>query len=487
MALDPSIILGVQSPKLQLNDPLETYTKGATLQALLGQHDLQGLQINEATRKADAERRIAALFSGNPNASSAEVMGIDPVQGLAFRKAELENQMHQSTIGKNLAEIPKIQQETSDKADAAYRNAWGSVSNPQQAAQLITAGFNNPILAPRLAMNGSLEDHLARIPNDPQTFGQWVQHITLGGAKYAELNKPHITSQNLGGMEQLTATPGLGGTPTVLSSTPRTATPGEVQSNALGYAHLAETKRHNAAVEGDPAMIESTAQAIARGELAPLSSFALARPAGQAIMGRVAQISQEQGKAFDPTAFATRQKTEKDFGTGKQGQAVKSFNVALSHLDQLGGLIDAMGTGDAKLVNKVGNVVKTQLGTSTAPTNFDAAKQIVGDEIVKAIIGSGGGVGDRDKAQAVLDKANSPKLLKGVIDTYKGLMSGQLQGLELQYKAAGGKKDFRNEFLSDNARNLMEKHAATTGAVTPSDNVPDVTTHPDFPGFSIAK
>jgi hypothetical protein len=237
--LNPEIILGVQQPKLTLPDPVEQYSKALTIKTLLGQQDLQGLQISEATRKADAERRIAALFSGNPNASSAEVMGIDPVQGLAFRKAELENLMHQSTIGKNQAEIPKIQQETSDKADAAYRNAWGSVTNPQQAAQLITAGFNNPILAPRLAMSGTLEDHLARIPNDPQTFGQWVQHITLGGAKYAELNKPHITSQNLGGTEQLTATPGLGGAPTVLSSTPRTATPGERMIDARTRERLA--------------------------------------------------------------------------------------------------------------------------------------------------------------------------------------------------------------------------------------------------------
>jgi hypothetical protein len=464
MGLDSSIILGVQQPKLNLPDPVEQYSKALTIRTLLGQQDLQGLQISEATRKADAERRIAALFSGNPNASSADVMGIDPVQGLAFRKAELENLMHQSTIGKNQAEIPKIQQETSDKADAAYRNAWGSVSNPQQAAQLITAGFNNPILAPRLAMSGTLEDHLARIPNDPQTFGQWVQHITLGGAKYAELNKPHITSQNLGGTEQLTATPGLGGAPTVLSSTPRTATPGEIQSNALGRAHLAETIRHNQATEGDPAVVESTAQAIYKGDLPPLGGFALARPAGQAIMGRVAQLGMEQGKAYDPTAFATRQKTEKDFGTGKQGQQVKSFNVALTHLDQLGALIDAMGTGDVKLVNKIGNFVKTQLGTSTAPTNFDAAKQIVGDEIVKAIIGAGGTGGDRDKAQSVLDKANSPKLLKGVIETYKGQMVGQLQGLEGQYTAAGGKQDFRNTFLSPNARALLEGHSNAAAA-----------------------
>jgi hypothetical protein len=148
-----------------------------------------------------------------------------------------------------------------------------------------------------------------------------------------------------------------------------------------------ETGRHHRALEGDPQTIEDTAQAIAKGQLAPLSGFALSRPMAQNIMARVVQINPD----FDPTQFATRQKAEKDFATGKQGTSVKSFNVAISHLGTLDQLADALNNGNVQLINKIGNAYATQSG-GTAPTDFNAAKKIVADEIVKAIVGSGGGV-----------------------------------------------------------------------------------------------
>jgi hypothetical protein len=230
---------------------------------------------------------------------------------------------------------------------------------------------------------------------------------------------------------------------------PKQTTPDAQQSNALAREHLEETKRHNQMVEGDPAVIEQTAQGIANGTLQPLSGFALARPMGQAVMARVTQIN----PAFDPTDFSTKQKAEKDFATGKQGNTVRSFNVALTHLDTLGQLADALHNGNAQLVNKIGNIVSQQTG-SPAVTNFNAAKTIVANEIVKAIVGSGGGVEDRDKAQKVVNDANSPAQLKGVIDTYKQLMAGQLHGLRLQYEAATKKNDF-DRFLTPQAKTQL--------------------------------
>jgi hypothetical protein len=230
--IDPSIPLGVQNLKLQLPDPIEQSTAALRINALLGQQDLQGLQINEARRKSDAEQRIQTLLGTNPNATSRDVMGIDVQTGLKLREMETKAALDQSTIAKNTAEVPKFQQEALASADKQYRDAWGTVANPQQAAQLITAGFNHPLLGPKLAMSGTLEDHLARIPNDPQTFGQWVQHITLGGAKYAELNKPSIHMQNTGAATNALSFPGLGGAPSVVASAPMVPTPGELMTAA---------------------------------------------------------------------------------------------------------------------------------------------------------------------------------------------------------------------------------------------------------------
>lgn len=238
---------------------------------------------------------------------------------------------------------------------------------------------------------------------------------------------------------------------------PKTQTPDSVASNALtvrgqnmtnslGYAHLSETQRHNQMVEGDPAVIEQTAQGIASGNLAPLSGFALGRPMGQQVMSRVMQLNPE----YSAADFGTGQKSLKDFATGKQGNSVRSFNVALSHLDTLGTLADALHNKDSQAINKIGNFVGTQLG-APAVTNFVAAKKIVADEIVKAIVGSGGGVTDREEAAKTIAAANSPAQLKGVIDTYKTLMNGQLHGLRQQYETTTKRKDF-NKFLSPEAQ-----------------------------------
>lgn len=163
--------------------------------------------------------------------------------------------------------------------------------------------------------------------------------------------------------------------------------------------------------------------------------------------------------AADVSTFAASMKAQgaatTAFATGKQGQAVNSFNVATNHLQTLSRLVDALQNNDIQAVNRIGNAFASETG-NPAPNNFETAKQIVGNEIVKAIVGAGGGVGDRDKAQAVLDNANSPAQLKGAISTLTELMGGQLKGLKQQYEQTTKKTDF-DARLSPAAQALFEK------------------------------
>ena len=154
-------------------------------------------------------------------------------------------------------------------------------------------------------------------------------------------------------------------------------------------------------------------------------------------------------------------KATRDFGTGKQGQAVNSFNVALAHLDTLGGLAEALGNGDQQSINRLHNSLKQEFGAE-APANFEAAKRIVGDEVTKAIVGSGGALGDREETAKVIAAAKSPKQLAGVIDTYKKLMVGQLTGLQQQYEQTTGQKDF-DKRLSPEAKRMMAAHGGGDG------------------------
>lgn len=196
--------------------------------------------------------------------------------------------------------------------------------------------------------------------------------------------------------------------------------------------------------------IDNVAKMIASGNLAPLSPKMAMSPQGLAVMARVAELN----PTYSGKDYGTGAKAERDFATGKQGNSVRSFNVALSHLDTLSGLADALNNKDTQAFNKVGNYFATQTGQA-APTNFEAAKKVVADEVVKAIVGGGGGVADREEAAKTIQAASSPAQLKGVIGTYKELMKGQLNGLKDQYKSTTGKDDFESKYLSENARNTM--------------------------------
>lgn len=416
MVADASIY-GQIKPTQPLEGPLDQYGKVIHLKALMGQGRLQDLQTQQLEQNMSEEQGVRDVFKNAPVGGTLEslvpeVLRASPKAGIEFQGKVLSQQ-------KTKADLEKINLEvTAAKAKDA-------------------------------------RDGLAGV-TDQQSYDQWRQAATSKGYQVAQ-TAPPVFDPTWQQQHLMTADQFITNVEheknRALTKAGQTET---ARHNAVTELHnklsLAETGRHHAALEGDPQTIEDTAQAIAKGQLAPLSGFALSRPMAQNIMARVVAINPE----FDPTAFQTMQKAEKDFATGKQGNTVRSFNVALYHLDSLDKLADALNNGNTQLVNKIGNTIATQTG-GTAPTNFAAAKKLVGDEIVKAIVGSGGGVSDREEAAKTIDAANSPAQLKGVINTYKELMHGQLKGLRTQYEATTKKKDFGDRYLSPEVRELVKQ------------------------------
>lgn len=161
---------------------------------------------------------------------------------------------------------------------------------------------------------------------------------------------------------------------------------------------------------------------------------------------------------YNQQEYGQADKAVKDFGTGRQGQSVRAFNVALEHLDTLQELGNALHNKDFPLINTLANRYKTETG-EPGPTSFDGAKQLVADEVVKAIVGSGGGVQDREEAAKTIRAASSPQQLVGIIKTYKHLFGGQIKGLEQQYKSLSKRDDFRDRFLTEKGRKAAGEDA----------------------------
>lgn len=200
--------------------------------------------------------------------------------------------------------------------------------------------------------------------------------------------------------------------------------------------------------------VEGTARAIAEYRQAPLSNFAMAKPQGAAIMARVRELNGE----YDATTYAQRVKAARDFGTGPQGNTARALNVAVSHLDTLDELAGALKNGDTKAINQIKNSLGSQFG-KVAPGNFDFAKQLVADEVIKAVLGNGaGGTEERKRLEDNFSKAKSWDQLRGVIATAEEMMGGQLGGIRQQYSRTTGRKDFDENFLSDRTSDVLSRH-----------------------------
>lgn len=200
-------------------------------------------------------------------------------------------------------------------------------------------------------------------------------------------------------------------------------------------------------------------------------------PKNSSIMGghreRLLSAVAQYDPTYDAATFPAKSKAVRDFSTGTQGNAVRSFDVAIDHLDTMEQYAKALKNGDVNFLNSARNKIKEQLGYE-APTNFDATKSIVGAEIAKAIVGGQNALQDRAELRDAFNNARSPEQLAGVIGAYKKLMAGQLKGLEKQYGDTTGRKDFRGRLRENTAKQLLDE---AQGSQTPA--LP--------PGFQLVK
>ena len=182
------------------------------------------------------------------------------------------------------------------------------------------------------------------------------------------------------------------------------------------------------------------------------------------ILSRAAELGTAYGKKPEEIAAMVREgkadtasaaSTVKDFASGVGARRVAALNTALNHLETVDKLALDLGNSDVRIFNAAAQMFAKATG-NPAPTNFDAARQLVAAEVIKAVVANGGGVAERQEAQDQFRTANSPAQLKQVVETYRELLGGQLLSLEQQYTTGSGRKDF-TERLSPATKSLLKK------------------------------
>jgi len=528
-------------------DPFAQYAKMQQLNTGANQNALAQYQLAQAQR---ADIQANALNAAYANATDSTTGKIDygkvtsALAGAnaggqipAVLKSRFENEKLQTEAQLKSQELvdAKLKQSRAllDNIDPSDPNA------PQKYLAWHQANHADPILGPVLAARGVTEDTArsnidAAIAKGPQAFADLLNQSKLGVEKFAELNKPTVHAQDVGGTTRFVSTPGLGGGATVIpeSEVTKTMTPGEVASNLIAKGNLAVNQGRlrvekaglgiraiqadpynisgvqaafpiaGAAVGGVPSPTEkqpsgapvvqnvqaamkagltgedllthlpgplaSQIRAIGEGREPSPAARSLTTPAGRQLMDLVNQTYPN----YDAKQYATMGTAEKAFTSGKKGDTTRSLNVAVDHLGTLQQVADALQNGDTRLFNQAGNFIALQTG-NPAPTDFNAVKRIVADEVTKAVLGSGGALGDRKAVDDAIGSSNSPAQLASVIAKYKNLMGGQLNGIEQQYVASTGKKDFKDRFLTPTTRAALG-NAAPAAATTVAPNINDL-------------
>jgi hypothetical protein len=188
--------------------------------------------------------------------------------------------------------------------------------------------------------------------------------------------------------------------------------------------------------------------------------------------------------------YGARTAAGKAFATGKQGDTIRSLNVSVSHLQTLRELGHALENGDVTAINAAKQRFAEEFGVP-APTNFDAAKSIVADEVAKGVIGGQSAQSDRETLAASLRRSGSPQVIDGAIDTFQQLLGGQLQGLRSQYQTTTGEDNF-NDFLLPETRTALgipdepAQPAAEPGGAPASGGAPAGGSHA-LPADAVAK
>ena len=203
--------------------------------------------------------------------------------------------------------------------------------------------------------------------------------------------------------------------------------------------------------------------------LPPIGAGKKGAEAKSQILNRALEISGQKGATPAETAASVVQgkqdvkaqtATITDFASGEASRKVRSNNTALNHLATMDKLADDLANADTRVVNLAANAFAKATG-STPPTNFDAAKQLVANEVMKAVVANGGTGAEREEAGNSIKSSSSPQQLRGVINTYRELLGGQLSSLQLQYESGSGRKDFDKK-LFPATRELLNKSAPAT-------------------------
>lgn len=414
---------------------------------IASQQQMNALNLQSAQQKYAMDQQSMADQAALREATKQ--FGSDPtanLQGLQraglykpaqeYQKAMYDNQKTQGEIGLNKSKAGEQDAlAASHTLDTNIKNhnfqlqKLSGITDPSEVLDWMVDGYKNKVFTPEQFAQG-LQRFQQAASQPGFDLNAWKQQAMQGGQAATETLKQQqalqIANQAQAGENSRNAATNA----THLQTANIAANASRLNNrDTQAGENLRAGMQPGGGVTPD---METTAQAIANGQLPAPTGMALLNPKNQRVVARVMEINPQ----YDFTSVSAKKAAATSFTSGPLGNALRSVSTANAHLDQLGELVDALGNKDTQAINRIGNYFATQTGDPKV-TNFDSIKQIVGQEVVKAIVAGGGGVGEREEAAKSFSAANSPAQLKGAIQHYRMVMKAQADNLSEQRRAAG--------------------------------------------------
>jgi hypothetical protein len=358
--IDPSIALSVKP--IQIQDPLNRMAAMMQIEGGQQSQQLNALKIKEAERELTENEGIRNYLAKTDLNTPEGRSGLRQYgkTGLTYEKLLADQE-------KAGLERTKLKGEISEQDRVESReNFKNLVFNTSD--ENVLSHLQDSVLKKKITPEAAQQQWASVAGMTPEQRKQHFTMLSLKADKYFELNKPQYIQENLGGVNRVSAFPGMGGAPTVVSEAKRTATPGELLVNQR------EQQRINLGERRD---IVANTTTDAAGNVTQFNKF------GE-VVGKV-NAAGKPSATFEKTANV-KSELQKNLGT-----TITELKDAIKP----GGLLEkSTASGAGKVLDAAGNFV----GYATEGSIAAASLAPIADMALKMVPRFEGPQSDKDTA-----------------------------------------------------------------------------------------
>jgi hypothetical protein len=295
MAINPNISLAVRG--IELQDPLAQYGRVAAIQGAQQQNQLAQLQMQQVQREQESTNALNRAYAEAYNPQTGEIdvnrlRGSLSTGGFGSKLPGVEKGLLEMQTAKTAQ-----QKGESDLLDSKLKQSRGFLdtldpNNPASAEaymQWHRANHADPVIGKALTARGiTVDQSMQRIQQLMQTPGglaRLINESKLGTEKFMELNKPQLSTTDLGGQVVSRTFQPLTGEIKQVASTAKTMAPGEEErikneGKRIGLeGRRVAVLEENARRDADPAFQQrmggarAVGEAIAKGDVAAMQAL----------------------------------------------------------------------------------------------------------------------------------------------------------------------------------------------------------------------